>query len=639
MTFQIQAIHLFNYEGERRTVKFRLDQLNIITGRSGTGKTSLIDIIQYCLGSTDFTVASGVIRQKVSTYALELKTKEQTYLLARPAPESGRKVSTRMHFSYGFIPNPLTVDYVSPNTDVASAIDLLSKAVGIENNVTDVGPGTRSPFEVNVKHANYFTLQHQDEVSNQSVLFHGQATEWVPQTIRDVLPYFLGAVDVRYLLYVEELRQRKRELRRLKVGSEEVSEIASPPLALALVREAVALQLHERLSTESPAEVMAALQSISAMSLSDNLGHTLEDELPDLFENREKLRLRLSEVRGKRGSAIELMRHEERFSGEAMEQKARLESINLMPPLDDQTDGMCPLCSAPAPATSSVVVALKHHLQSLSSELNEVRRDTPYLQEAIARFDKEMSSLAIQLRDNGELIDTASKASVAFQQRHTVEQAQAVLMGKAQLYIESVSEAQSSSSSNERIKDLEARILALETGLDQNAVQERISDALALISQRATRAATFLGLEHSPGPVNLDIPKLTVVVSTPNGRYPLREIGSAENWLGYHLSILIGMHDYFTRASRPVPRFLFLDQPSQVYFPADHKDPSTEDLTDDDRENLILVYNLLNEFVAESDTGFQIIVTEHADLEEEWFQDAVVERWRGSEALIPQSWL
>ena len=48
---------------------------------------------------------------------------------------------------------------------------------------------------------------------------------------------------------------------------------------------------------------------------------------------------------------------------------------------------------------------------------------------------------------------------------------------------------------------------------------------------------------------------------------------------------------------------------------------------------------LLHDSVRESGGKFQVILTEHADLEEDWYREAVIERWRGGEALIPQSWI
>ena len=36
--------------------------------------------------------------------------------------------------------------------------------------------------------------------------------------------------------------------------------------------------------------------------------------------------------------------------------------------------------------------------------------------------------------------------------------------------------------------------------------------------------------------------------------------------------------------------------------------------------------------------GLQVIVTEHADIDEDWYQSAVVERWRGGLKLVPEDW-
>ena len=40
--------------------------------------------------------------------------------------------------------------------------------------------------------------------------------------------------------------------------------------------------------------------------------------------------------------------------------------------------------------------------------------------------------------------------------------------------------------------------------------------------------------------------------------------------MGYHLATMLALHEYFaSRTENPVPNFLIVDQPSQVYFPSD----------------------------------------------------------------------
>jgi hypothetical protein len=51
------------------------------------------------------------------------------------------------------------------------------------------------------------------------------------------------------------------------------------------------------------------------------------------------------------------------------------------------------------------------------------------------------------------------------------------------------------------------------------------------------------------------------------------------------------------------------------------------------------LFELLLKFTREDVPGFQLIVTEHANLRDQWFQDALVEQpWTKSPALVPESW-
>ena len=81
--------------------------------------------------------------------------------------------------------------------------------------------------------------------------------------------------------------------------------------------------------------------------------------------------------------------------------------------------------------------------------------------------------------------------------------------------------------------------------------------------------AKALQLEHCDNPYRLDLNRVTVVVDKPERPVPLKQLGSGSNWVGVHLISYFALQQFFINANRPVPRFLFLDQPSQVYFPSE----------------------------------------------------------------------
>jgi hypothetical protein len=51
------------------------------------------------------------------------------------------------------------------------------------------------------------------------------------------------------------------------------------------------------------------------------------------------------------------------------------------------------------------------------------------------------------------------------------------------------------------------------------------------------------------------------------------------------------------------------------------------------------MFELLAEVAAVLDSQLQIIVCDHANLPDPWFQDAVIENWRDGRRLIPDEWL
>ena len=156
-----------------------------------------------------------------------------------------------------------------------------------------------------------------------------------------------------------------------------------------------------------------------------------------------------------------------------------------------------------------------------------------------------------------------------------------------------------------------------------------------------SKEAQGLMLEHSASPLRLDAKRLTLVADTENGPVPMGRMGSGENWVGYHLITHLTLHGWFVHRNRPVPRFLFLDQPSQVYFPAEREvaaEMSVNDLSEDDRSAVKRMFQYVFSAVDAASSGFQVIITEHADIDEAWFQAAVVERWRGGLKLVPEDW-
>lgn len=83
MQFKIEKIILIlNRDNDKREIEFH-DGVNIIAGKSQTGKSALIDIIDYCLFSSMCTIPKGIIYNSVNIYCLVLWINGKRLILAR----------------------------------------------------------------------------------------------------------------------------------------------------------------------------------------------------------------------------------------------------------------------------------------------------------------------------------------------------------------------------------------------------------------------------------------------------------------------------------------------------------------------------------------------------------------------------
>ena len=122
--------------------------------------------------------------------------------------------------------------------------------------------------------------------------------------------------------------------------------------------------------------------------------------------------------------------------------------------------------------------------------------------------------------------------------------------------------------------------------------------------------------------------------------------------MGYHLATLLALHGVFLRrgTQNPVPTFLVIDQPSQVYFPSDTFEQVVESGAAparprrhlNDLESTRQIFASLSRAREAFGGALQIIVLDHAD-KNAWGDIENIKgvaNWRGEEDfLIPKSWL
>ena len=214
MTMQILDVVVYSHHGENRVLSLNVGAFNIITGASKTGKSALVDIIDYCFGAGECRVPEGPIRRCVSWFGLRLQLTSGQAFIARRCPGPRAASSEDCFVELGDDVVVPEMDILRQTTNTQGLGALLTSWCGIRDNVHEPPAGqTRRALSANVRHGLALCFQPQDEIIRRQQLFHGAADNFFAQALKDTLPYFLGAVDDDFVRKREELRRLREKLR------------------------------------------------------------------------------------------------------------------------------------------------------------------------------------------------------------------------------------------------------------------------------------------------------------------------------------------------------------------------------------------------------------------------------------------
>ena len=633
---QIKEIVLYGVNGEVRNLSLNLGTVNIISGKSKSGKSVIGDIIDYCLGGDSCDIADGVVRETVAWYALLLNLGDENIFVARETPPFGQQSTNKFYYEVGKnLVVPESKSFVA-NTNTAGIEEMLSRKLGIVENLNIPPEGqTRLPLSANIRHALYYCFQNQDEIAAKNFLFHDQSKDYITQAIKDTLPYFLGIVNEETLALENERALLKRNLAVEKRGLEELKMLQGGGLqkGISLVSEArsVGLLLDDCLDYDNFNEIYRALL--------ETAGDWKPIEVTTIgMDKLSFLQNELSKIRSEADSIAEDIRNAKSFAGETNgfvseieHQKIRLQSIGLFETLSFEPSD-CPLCanalSNPLPSVDAIKTAIKN----LDANLTSVSREKPKLRKYIDELEHKLQELKEKERVFKAEIDGVYAENQDAMLLRDLNSRRAKTLGRISLWLESVQIADNNSAKEAAVLTMQRRLEEIDKLLDRDDVEDRKKSILNRMSVEMSQWAKELQLEHSDNPYRLDMGKATVVVDKPERPVPLQQLGSGSNWVGIHLIAYFALHKYFISMNRPVPRFLFIDQPSQVYFPSDMDAKNT------DREEVNNLYKFIFDRVKEMKGEMQVILVDHADLNNDEFQKSVIEKWWGEEKLIPESW-
>lgn len=634
---QISKIVLYKDSEHRRIVPFTTGKVNIIVGDSKTGKSALIDIVDYCLGSGSCHIASGVIRENVYWFAVEVDFGQDTYLLARQNPDIKQVSSvSEMYLAKvqdEFLPS---FDDIYPNTNVEAVRLFLAAKIGLHENVQipDDG-GTRDPLPVSFLHCRQYCYQPQSLIAINERLFYHTMDNFQFQALKDAFPYLVGAVRDDVLVIEQQIKALSKEQRSLKRSKREREEIANEQsnLVYSLLEEAKTFGLISFSTIETINDPIGLMQEVLKWKPSDVkvLSQTnVETEIQKLVSQRNLLNERLGEIQEKLSVASRYQNEGVLYQHELKLQHQRLKSIELLPNEEICT---CPLCNQQISEHTPKVQEILSSFHKISSALEETQQQTERTQKYVAELINEEAAIKEQISQTEASIHALYKQNAQARRQRDLNVQRGKVIGRISLFLEKL-QVSEHDNLDEEIERLEKEIGKLKAKISKSTKEELLAAKTAVINSYMNQDwKRSLDLEDEDAIVYFDSKRMQIYsISREEEKYvPLDQMGSGANWLGMHLLIHFALHKFFVKNDRPIPHFLMLDQPSQIYFPSDGGECKDVDAV---KRTLKFIFDRTNEMNGD----FQVILTEHANFQEPEFQQYVTESWYNGEKLIPEDW-
>ena len=637
----IHEIGVIDKQGLKHPVNFRTG-LNIVTGKSSTGKSALIEIFDYCFGSEKNTIPKGVITNSAVIYYVALAVKKQDMVIARDpnvatkaffrrvetfdSEEIDRKYFNASHF------RPLS-DFKKHLRDFFLDIDDVDESLAARANRRF---NQKSPTP-SVRSFSSFMLQHQNLVANKHALFYRFDEKEKRDQAIEHTKIFLGLVDQKFFHLSQEKERLSTDLKRLerkketnKSTSESYKQKVEPVLSqlfalMGFKDEPISLPK----VLQHPQDAKDQLDSIIVAEKIDHNSDAITQRYEQLKLERNKKTAELRKLQRQTASINKHIQEEKRF----VDNVKRFNS----PQQVHISASACPFCHTEKDSLRQSAEKLQQAITKVSGNLAQARPMKAKFESTLIGVQRDTEIVSKSLTDLNQQITEIEKANQQLSEQKSLYES--IIMQKARLYalLDTINMADDAELEKE-ITKLKNDIKKITDTLNEYDVQKGLAAASDKVNKYMASIGSHFEFEKSYKPINLHFSFKTFDLYhlTPeNEKIYLRSMGSGANWLYCHVTLFLALHKYFAELGEKcaIPSVLFLDQPTQVYFPnfnrdnsgsfETHKAKENEQRSANERavdEDVVAVENLFSQLSnycneIEKAYGFspQIIITDHAD--------------------------
>ncbi|REH55975.1 AAA domain-containing protein [Tenacibaculum gallaicum] len=640
MSTTIKQIAIFNDTGNKRHIPFK-DGLNIITGDSKTGKSALIEIIDYCLFSSRSSVPVGKITDFAKLFVVIYKVNDYFIVIGRPAPKTGKMRSAylKIETDYNKIED-IKYDYFNNislkpiKNDVQTEFEELL-GLSLKNLESDY----ESFGKLSIRDTVSFLFQHQNLIANKHSLFYRFDEIAKRKRVIQALPVLLGIVDSEYYQLVKLIKETERKITAeekvlARIQGKKSNQIDNIRDQIQIYYTMLDLTLEEGLSLRELKKIGLNLpvppKILTDQTKSFSKIAQLENEREVLYVEKNEIESAISSLLSNSEDSLDYAKH--------LRQTKAKQNYNT-----SIEELACPLCDNSVSDISENINKLNESKSKLIEELTKVNTFSKDSTQIIEKFRKDLRVIKAKIKSISKNIEILTKENVDIEKikgnRESIIHQKGVLETTIKHLLESNDLSKFNSDLNalkEQLKEYNKRILKYK-GIKQFKAETEL-----FIKEQMDRIASKLDFEEELKPIDFyfNIDDFSFYHRHKSDKIRLYEMGSGANWLACHLSLFLSfLHLSCSNSKSIIPSFLMIDQPSQVYFPrtakkSELKDSEDVENYDDNIKQVINIFTVLNEEIQliykNTKVKPQIIVLEHA--KEKEFEEFIIRDWVKSES-------
>lgn len=616
MNFYISKIRLWlRNDDEPRDLDFYQDKVNVITGDSSTGKSSVLKIIDYCLLSERSAIVKDVINENVKWYGLVFYIEDKPYTIIRPS-QTVENSEMKAIFREGV--------YL-PEQPEAGINDIRPKVLVKMNELFNIPAKLKLESKINLtyRHNLMFNYLTEDIIATENTyqdLRFFRKNEYA-KILDDLFKLAIGVNELRRQELESELQAAIKE--ETKQKNAQIREIENQE-KYKKIKQEIADELEElglgeaTLFGDDPIAWAGNIKTIIG-----NCNLQFKNEQAN--QQRRQIEIELADVREKLGYFESLEKEYDTYQKRLKRQNESLMSLDF----------------------------IKKHLSELMTyqETGRLIRELTEAWQAIKDsytpdvklpedFEESKNKL---LSRRSELIDNWKKLNP-----YQIEQKDIIWVRRAILLAERMEKELAKVPKQAILDELLIKCNETVSSLEEklNKLKAKNDNAIGNLNEAISKYFRYQNgiseayREYKPV---YSVEENMLMLEGEEGEYPESNVGSKSNYMFLHLCYFFGLHDLLlSNQNKNIPQFLFIDQPSIPYY-ADKSEQRVDDnnqiTTNDDREKLKEAFRLTDKFMREMTKRghFQIIMIEHAE-EEYWNNlETFVTRYkfRNGEGLIP----